>query len=645
MNGFSTKSKLIVLFLSQYTNNVTSFGGLQALPKIFSSSNLAQQQQRCLTTTSLNAEPIKITMPALSSTMKEGRIVSWLKSEGDAVEAGEAIMVVESDKADMDVEAFEDGYIAKILIEEGESAPVGDLVALIASEESEIAEVAAMADGNGAAAPAPEAAATEGVSSGYSVETTEIFMPALSSTMVEGKIVSWLKSPGDEIRAGDALMVVESDKADMDVEAFEDGFLAAILIEEGETAEVGAPVGVIVSDEADVAAVQAGPTTTAASAAAAPVAPAASAPSSAAATPAAPKATAASTGERVVASPLAKKLAAELGVDISTVAGTGPGGRITASDIEAAKASGPAKAAPASPVPTKPKHTPLPGVVAATPMARALAKKAKLDLSTIEGTGEFGRVTVNDIKLATGEIKPPKKKRATSGEPEVEMPSGFVPFTSMQRGVSNNMEATLSIPVFRVTRQIEMDKFDALYQKLKKDGVSVSSLLSKAVGLAVEKYPIMNSCYKNGGIQYNEDINVAMAVALNGGLITPTLKNANEKSVLELGAEWRELVGKAKEGKLSPDEYTTGTFLISNLGMFGVSEFDAILPQGMGCILAIGATQAVVVPCAQSVLGLKTVKKMSVTITCDHRPIYGADAAMFLQALADIMENRIDRLN
>lgn len=755
MNGFSTKSKLLVLFLSQYTNNVTSFGGLQALPKIFSSSNLAQQQ-RCLTTTSLNAEPIKITMPALSSTMKEGRIVSWLKSEGDAVEAGEAIMVVESDKADMDVEAFEEGYIAKILIEEGESAPVGDLVALIASEESEIAEVAAMADGNGAAAPAPEAAATEGGSSGYSVETTEIFMPALSSTMVEGKIVSWLKSPGDEIRAGDALMVVESDKADMDVEAFEDGFLAAILTEEGETAEVGAPVGVIVSDEADVAVVQAGPTTTAAPAAAAPVAaaaapdvaftqidmpalsstmkegkvvswlknegdaispgdaimvvesdkadmdveafeegylaaivtpegestavgtpvaliaeneadisalqayaatlsgapapvassaPAASAPSSAAATPATPKATAASTGERVVASPLAKKLAAELGVDISTVAGTGPGGRITASDIEAAKASGPAKAAPASPVPTKPKHTPLPGVVAATPMARALAKKAKLDLSTIEGTGEFGRVTVNDIKLATGEIKPPKKKRATSGEPEVEMPSGFVPFTSMQRGVSNNMEATLSIPVFRVTRQIEMDKFDALYQKLKKDGVSVSSLLSKAVGLAVEKYPIMNSCYKNGGIQYNEDINVAMAVALNGGLITPTLKNANEKSVLELGAEWRELVGKAKEGKLSPDEYTTGTFLISNLGMFGVSEFDAILPQGMGCILAIGATQAVVVPCAQSVLGLKTVKKMSVTITCDHRPIYGADAAMFLQALADIMENRIDRLN
>jgi len=755
--SFSTTSKLLLLLLSQHNYHVTSFGGLQSVPKLFSSSNLAQ---RC-SATSLNAEPIKITMPALSSTMKEGRIVSWLKSEGEAVEAGEAIMVVESDKADMDVEAFEEGYMAKILVQEGESAPVGDLVALIASEESEISEVAGMTDGGAASAPAAEAAsavAVEGGASGYSVDTTEIFMPALSSTMVEGKIVSWLKSPGDEIRAGDALMVVESDKADMDVEAFEDGFLAAILTEEGETAEVGAPVGIIVSNEADVAVVQAGPTTTTsapAAAAAAPVAaasaapdvpftqidmpalsstmkegkvvswlknegdaispgdaimvvesdkadmdveafeegylaaivtpegestavgtpvaliaeneadisvlqtyaatlsgapapiaaaaPAASAP--AAASPAAPKVTAASTGERVVASPLAKKLATELGVDISTVAGTGPGGRITASDVEAAKASGPAKAPSASAEPAKPKHTPLPGVVAATPMARVLAKKAKIDLSTIAGTGEFGRVTANDVKLATGEIKPPKKKRAASGEPAVEMPSGFVPFTSMQRGVSNNMEATLSIPVFRVTREIEMDKFDALYQKLKKDGVSVSSLLSKAVGLAVEKHPIMNSCYKNGGIQYNEDINVAMAVALNGGLITPTLKNANEKSVLELGAEWRELVGKAKEGKLAPDEYTTGTFLVSNLGMFGVSEFDAILPQGMGCILAIGATQPVVVPCAQSVLGLKTVKKMSVTITCDHRPIYGADAAMFLQSLADIMENRLDRLN
>lgn len=628
MRGFS--SSILLLFLSQYNNHVvvTSFGGIQTLPKIFSPS----RQQKCLTT--LQAEPIRITMPALSSTMKEGRIVSWLKSEGDAVEAGESIMVVESDKADMDVEAFEDGFIAKILVEEGESAPVGELVALIASEESEIAEVAGMT-GDGAAAPATEAAAPVEVVEGYSVPTTEIFMPALSSTMVEGKIVSWLKSPGDEIRAGDALMVVESDKADMDVEAFEDGFLAAILKDEGETAEVGAPVGVIVENEADVAIVQASPTPTSSSAAPAAAVPAAS---SAPAAPATPKASAASSGERVVASPLAKKLATELGVDISTVTGTGPAGRVTASDVEAAKSAGPAKAVVSEP--TKPKHTPLPGVVAATPMARALAKKSKIDLSTVLGTGEFGRVTVNDVKLASGEVKAPKKKRASStGEPAVEMPSGFVPFTSMQRGVAANMEATLSIPVFRVTREIEMDKFNALYQSLKKDGVSVSSLLSKAVGLAVEKHPIMNSCYKQGGIYYNEDVNVAMAVAINGGLITPTLRNANEKSVLELGAEWRELVGKAKEGKLSPEEYTTGTFLISNLGMFGVSEFDAILPQGMGCILAIGATQSVVVPCAQSVLGLKTVQKMSVTITCDHRPIYGADAAMFLQTLADIMEN------
>lgn len=590
-------------------------------------------------------DPIR--MPALSSTMKEGKIVSWLKEEGDEVSAGEAIMVVESDKADMDVESFEDGFIAKILTDEGETAAVGDIVALVAESEADIESVAAAGAGGEKtevsveeAAPAP----AEG-GGGYDCETTEIFMPALSSTMVEGKIVSWLKAVGDPVSAGEAIMVVESDKADMDVEAFEDGYLAAIITDEGETAEVGAPVGVIVENEADVAIVEAAGPLAAASPSVAvappPAAPKASAAPKAAA--AAPKV--ASSGDRVVASPLAKKLASELGVDLSSIAGSGPNGRVTGADVEKAAAGGGAPAKKAA-APEKPAWVPAEGVIAATPTARVLAKKAKLDLRSIKGTGQLGRVTADDVKIATGEKKPERKTRAPGAPAPVELPEGLVPFDGMKKAVSNNMEATLSTPIFRVSREIQTDEFDELYKKLKPEGVTVSALLAKAVAMAVEKFPIMNSSFdaKTPGTIFNPDINIAMAVAIDGGLITPTLKNANERNIIELGENWRELVGKAKQGTLTPDEFQSGTFTISNLGMFGVSQFDAILPPGMGSILAIGGTQEKVVPDKKSVLGLKVVKKMTVTLTCDHRQIYGADAALFLKELADIMENRIDVL-
>ena len=465
-------------------------------------------------------------------------------------------------------------------------------------------------------------------------------------------MVSWLKSEGDAISAGEAIMVVESDKADMDVEAFEDGFLAAIITQEGESGAVGAPVALIAEEEADIPALQAYASTLSG---AAPVAAAPAAPEAAPKTPAAAAAAIASAkapvdGERVVASPLARKRAEELGLDLATIAGTGPGGRVTASDVEAA-ASGAAPAKAASPAaaaaPAKPAWTPAPGVIAATPTARALAKKAKIELSTIQGTGEFGRVTADDVLIATGEKKVERTRPAAPGAVAVELPEGPVPMTGMQRAVSNNMVATLSIPEFRVTRDILMDDFDALYLKLKPKGVTVSALLAKAVALAIEKHPIINSGFSEEGggtIVYKKDINIAMAVAIDGGLITPTLMYANERSVMELGENWKELVGKAKSGTLSPAEYTSGTFTISNMGMFGVSHFGAILPQGQGGILAVGATQEVIVPDSKAVLGMKKVKKMSVTLTCDHRQIYGADAALFLKTLADIMENKLELL-
>jgi len=607
--------------------------------------------------TQLNAEGTKITMPALSSTMKEGKVVSWLKSEGDSIEAGEAIMVVESDKADMDVEAFEDGFLAKIIVGEGEMAPVGEAVALIAESESDIDSVIASFSGGAAPAPAAEVAAPAAATSSGAVpdcEFSQIDMPALSSTMKEGKVVSWLKAEGDSIEAGEAIMVVESDKADMDVEAFEDGFLAAIITQEGESGVVGAPVALIAANEADIPTLQAYAATL--SGAPPPVAatPATTAPAAAPAapTPAAARAAKPPSGGRVVASPLARKKAEELGIDLNTVAGSGPDGRITASDVEAA-ASGAAPAKPkaaatATAAPAKPAWTPAPGVVAATPTAKALAKKARIDISTIQGTGQFGRVTADDVKIATGEKKPERPARkAVPGMEAVDMPEGLVPMTGMQRAVSKNMVATLSIPSFQVTREIMMDDFNALYQKLKPQGVSVSAMLAKAVALAIEKHPIINSSFsdKDGGsIQYKKDINIAMAVAIDGGLITPTLQFANERSVVELAENWKELVDKAKSGTLSPIEYTSGTFTISNMGMFGVTQFGSILPVGQGGILAIGATQEAIVPDSQAVMGMKKVQKMSITLTVDHRQIYGSDAAMFLKTLADIMEKKLDLL-
>jgi pyruvate dehydrogenase E2 component (dihydrolipoamide acetyltransferase) len=746
--------------LAALHNEVSAFG----VVKLHSSSIYGTTS---VSNTQLFAEGSEILMPALSSTMKEGKVVSWLKSEGDAIEAGEAIMVVESDKADMDVEAFEDGYLAKIIVGEGEMAPVGQAVALIAAIEADIEAVAA----GGAAAPAAaaEAAAPSGgESTASTIESTEIFMPALSSTMVEGKVVEWLKKVGDFVEAGEALMVVESDKADMDVEAFEDGYIAAIFTEEGEMAAVGAPVGILVPNEADIAAYSANtvsssspvvpvPTTTTntgAPAAAgtpdvefsqidmpalsstmkegkvvswlkaegdpisageaimvvesdkadmdveafedgflaaiitqegdsgivgAPVAliaaeekdipvlqayaatlsgapaPAASAAVAAAPAAAAPKKMStsnAASGDRVTASPLAKKKAEELGLDISNIAGTGPGGRITASDVENA-ASGAAPAAPAAKkaapaAPAKPAWTPAAGVIAATPMARAAAKKAKIDLATIQGTGEFGRITVNDVKLATGEKEPERKKAAsTGGEAAADLPDGFVPFTGMQKAVSSNMMATLAAPAFLVSMDIEMDKFEALYAKLKPEGVSVSALITKAVAIAIERHPIVNSAYSDeqgGGILYKKDINIAMAVAIEGGLITPTLMYANERPVKELAENWKELVGKAKSGTLSPAEYNSGTFTISNMGMFGVTNFGSLLPPGQGGILAVGATQDAIVPDSQAVLGMKKIRKMTITLTCDHRQIYGSDAAFFLKTLKNIMENEVDKV-
>ena len=419
----------------------------------------------------------------------------------------------------------------------------------------------------------------------------ELSMPALSSTMETGKIVTWLKNPGDRVEKGENILVVESDKADMDVESFHSGILASILVPAGESAPVGAPIALIAESEAEVA--QAQEKAKALAAGVTPAAPpSADRASAAQPTSPAPAATPTSTlpngsdgagSQRIVASPRAKKLAESLGIDLRTVRGSGPNGRIVAEDVERAAAlSAPAVAAPSAPAPAPP-----------TPVAVPLGET--------------------------------------------------VPLSTLQAAVVRNMNASLGVPVFHVGYTITTDNLDQLYQQVKPKGVTLTALLVKAVALTLEKHPLLNASYTENGIHYKSDINIAVAVAMeDGGLITPVLKQANRLDLYEISRRWKDLVERARRKQLQPEEYNSGTFTLSNLGMFGVDRFDAILPPGQGAILAIGASRPTVVATPEKAIAIRS--QMQVNLTCDHRVIYGAHAAAFLQDLAQLIEHKVGSL-
>ncbi|MDZ8068286.1 MAG: dihydrolipoamide acetyltransferase family protein [Nostoc sp. DedQUE08] len=421
----------------------------------------------------------------------------------------------------------------------------------------------------------------------------EVFMPALSSTMTEGKIVSWVKSPGDKVEKGETVVVVESDKADMDVETFYEGFLAHIIVEAGETAPVGSAIAFIAETEAEIE--QAKSQANSGGAAATPT----SSPEPVAATASVPTpALASQNGSnhkegRLVASPRARKLAKELKVDLTTLQGSGPHGRIVAEDVEALSNKGkqpaPAPVAPAAPVPTSaPVAPPAPRTPAPAPVVAAV-------------------------------------------------PGQTVPLTTFQNAVVRNMVATISVPVFRVGYTITTDGLDKLYKQIKSKGVTMTALLAKAVAVTLQKHPLLNASYSEQGIVYHSDINISVAVAMDdGGLITPVLQNADTVDIYSLSRTWKSLVERARTKQLQPQEYNSGTFTLSNLGMFGVDKFDAILPPGQGSILAIGASRPQVVATPDGLFGVR--QQMQVNITSDHRIIYGAHAAAFLQDLAKLIE-------
>jgi pyruvate dehydrogenase E2 component (dihydrolipoamide acetyltransferase) len=429
----------------------------------------------------------------------------------------------------------------------------------------------------------------------------EVSMPALSSTMEMGKIVSWLKHPGDRVEKGENILVVESDKADMDVESFYTGILASIVVPAGGSATVGAPIALIAESEAEVAQAQEKAKALSAGVATAPVPSSAPAPVAQPTSPAPATVPAAvstpspqngSGSQRVLASPRAKKLAKDLRIDLSTLRGSGPNGRIVAEDVERAAALPASAPAPLSP--------PTPSVPTAAPAA------------------------------PLGET---------------------IPLSTLQSAVVRNMNASLSVPVFHVGYTLTTDGLDGLYKQVKPKGVTMTALLAKAVAMTLEKHPLLNASYTEGGIHYKADINIAVAVAMeDGGLITPVLKQANRLDLYEISRRWKDLVERARQKQLQPDEYNSGTFTLSNLGMFGVDRFDAILPPNQGSILAIGASRPTVVATLEREMELRSAyaiaikSQMQVNLTCDHRVIYGAHAAAFLQDLAQLLEQNVGSL-
>jgi pyruvate dehydrogenase E2 component (dihydrolipoamide acetyltransferase) len=448
--------------------------------------------------------------------------------------------------------------------------------------------------------------------------THEIFMPALSSTMTEGKIVEWLKKPGDKVERGESVLVVESDKADMDVESFNEGFLAAVLMPAGGTAPVGETIGLIVETQAEIAEVQAkapaAPAAAPAPAAATPAAPAparapvAAAPAPAPAAPAAPAppapalavaAPSANGNGRVVASPRARKLAQQLGVALEALRGSGPHGRIQAEDVLAAT-----------------------GQPVSVPWVA-------------EGSGPA-------VAPAASSVAAPAAPAASAGQ-AFGRPGDTVAFNTLQQAVNRNMVASLQVPSFRVGYTITTDKLDAFYKQVKAKGVTMTALLAKAAAVTLARHPQVNAATTEAGMAYPAAINVAIAVAMeDGGLITPVLAAADRTDLYSLSRSWADLVERARAKQLKPDEYSTGTFTLSNLGMFGVDRFDAILPPGTGAILAVAASRPTVVAGKDGSISVK--RQMQVNLTCDHRTIYGADAAAFLKDLAQLIETNPESL-
>jgi len=540
-----------------------------------------------------------VTMPRLSDTMEEGTVAKWLKKVGDKVEEGEILAEIETDKATMEFESFYNGTLLHIGIPEGDGAPVDALLAIIGDEGEDISTLLGGAAAPAAApseevkpveaasAPANETKAVAAIPAGVEIVT----MPRLSDTMEEGTVASWLKKVGDAVEEGDILAEIETDKATMEFESFYSGTLLHIGIDEGGSAPVDSVLAIIGPAGTDVSAVLSGASAPAAAAPAAPKeaieikseAPAAAAP---AATPAAQATEAAPSNRRIFASPLAKKLAKEKGLDLSTVKGSGEHGRIIRRDVEQAQ-------------------------VVAAPAASAKAQPVAAPVVAASGVE-------NKESVKNSQMRKVIAKRLS--------------------------ESKFTAPHYYLTVEVEMDEAKAARQQINQlpdTKVSFNDMVLKASAMALLKHKQVNTTWSDEATIINHHVHLGVAVAVEDGLVVPVIKHADQLSFTQLGATVKDMAGRARNKKLTPAEMEGSTFTVSNLGMFGIEEFTSIINQPNSAILSVGAIieKAVVRDGA-----IVPRSMMKLTLACDHRTIDGATGAQFLQTLKMYLEHPVTLL-
>jgi pyruvate dehydrogenase E2 component (dihydrolipoamide acetyltransferase) len=541
-----------------------------------------------------------VRMPKMSDTMTEGVMAKWHVKVGDKIKSGDVMAEVETDKATMDLESYWDGIVLYIGVEEGKAVPIDAVIAVVGKEGEDYKAVLAAED-TSAAAPAEAPAATPSTEKAAAAPAsapalseadlekmgvTVVRMPLLSDTMTEGVIAEWHKKVGDKVKDDDILADVETDKATMEVMGYAEGTLLHIGVEKGQAAKVNGIIAIVGPEGTDISGIlNQGDAPAAAAAeksAAAPVA------EKAAAAPAEEKEAVNADGGRVKASPLAKRIAKEKGIDLAQVAGSADGGRIIKKDIENFKPA----AAPAA---------------AAAPAPAAAEKEAV------------------KIPQYIGEEKFTEK-----------------PVTQMRKVIAKRLaESLFTAPHFYLTMSIDMDGAIAARTKINEYApvkISYNDMVLKAVAIALKQHPNVNSSWLGDKIRYNEHVNIGVAVAVEDGLLVPVVRFADGKSLSHISAEVKDFAQRAKAKKLQPADWEGSTFTISNLGMFGIDEFTAIINPPDACILAIGGiSQVPVVKNGAVVPG----NVMKVTLSCDHRAVDGATGSAFLQTLKALLEEPV----
>ena len=545
-----------------------------------------------------------IRMPKMSDTMEEGVIAAWLKKVGDTVKPGDILAEVETDKATMELESYEEGVLLYIGVKEKDSVPVNGIIAII-GEKGEAYESLL----NDSATPAPakkeETVPVSEVPSAPSKEeapvkseapaekvdvsginATVITMPKMSDTMQEGTISAWLKKVGDVVKSGEIIAEVETDKATMELESYEDGTLLYIGVQAGDSVPVDGVIAVIGEKGADFEKLLKGQSSAPAPApveakAETPSAPAKSeapAVSPVAASSAAVAVT--SEGDRVKASPLAKKIAEDKGFDIRQISGSGEGGRIVKRDIE--------------------NFVPAAAPVAAT-------------APSVAGAPVLGQESFREEKVS-----------------------------QMRKVIAKRLaESKFGAPHFYLTMEINMDKAIEARKSMNEISpvkISFNDLVIKACASALRQHPKVNSSWLGDKIRYNDHIHIGMAVAVEEGLLVPVIRFADSLSLSQISNQAKTLGGKAKTKELQPKDWEGNTFTISNLGMFGIDEFTAIINPPDACILAVGGIkETVIVKDGQMKIG----NLMKVTLSCDHRVVDGAVGSAFLLTLKGLLEDPV----